>query len=123
MSTPHDATYFPVESTSPYGPPALTEAAESAKLAALRVELNREKMSTYSQYRGLTGVPDPIVAQPDNGEPQGIPVVPTSSWTKADITAWLVENGVTIGEPALSNLNKSELLELVEDVLSPDTDE
>ena len=111
MSTPHAATAYPVESTSPYGPPADTAASEEANLAALRVDLDRDEKSTHAQYRLLTGVPDPGEGQPDN---QNIPTVPSMSWTKIEIVTWLLDNGVTLGEPALSNLNKSELLDLVE---------
>ena len=120
MSTPHAATAYPATSTSPYGPPADTAASEEAHVAALRVEFDREEKSTHAQYRLLTGVPDPGEGIPDN---QGIPTVPSMSWSKNDIIAWLLDNGVTLGEPALSNLNKTELLELAEDVLSPETGE
>jgi len=41
---------------------------------------------------------------------------PTASNTKAEIIAWLLDNGVTLSEPALSNLTKAELLDLVADV-------
>lgn len=55
------------------------------------------------------------------GTPPPPPVtVPTSSWVKADIVAWLLLNGVAVGEPALSALTKSELLDLVEDILNDD---
>lgn len=45
---------------------------------------------------------------------------PDSDWTKADIVAWLVERGVDLSERALGNLNKSELLDLVRDLLDQD---
>lgn len=44
---------------------------------------------------------------------------PTEASLKADIITWLLENGVELDEPALTNLTKTELLSLVEDTLSP----
>jgi len=45
--------------------------------------------------------------------------VPLPTWSKAEIVDWLLDNGVELSESALGNLNKSELLSLVEAVLSP----
>ena len=47
---------------------------------------------------------------------------PDMSWLKADIVAWLQERGVDLDEDALNSLNKSELLELAENLLTPADD-
>lgn len=47
---------------------------------------------------------------------------PTSSWTKADIIAWLVAKGVVVDEEAAAHFTKAELLEIVEAFLNDDQD-
>jgi hypothetical protein len=54
-------------------------------------------------------------------EPPAGPV-PRSSWTKAQIVAWLAERGVTLDEAALDELTKAELLDLAADLLDEDSD-
>jgi hypothetical protein len=49
-----------------------------------------------------------------------VAVVMTNSNTKAEIIAWLLDNGVALDEAALNSLNKSELLDLVEALLDDD---
>jgi hypothetical protein len=79
-------------------------------------------------YPGTWGVPDVEVACALPGteqadiivnpiiEPEGR-VGPGSSATKAEIVAWLADNGVSLSESALNSLTKSELLALVADIL------
>jgi hypothetical protein len=45
---------------------------------------------------------------------------PTSSWTKAEIVEWLVAQGVSIGDDAVDNFTKAELLDIVAAYLNGD---
>jgi hypothetical protein len=45
---------------------------------------------------------------------------PTSSWTKHEIVAWLQAHDVAIGDNAVDNFSKAELLEIVEAYLNGD---
>jgi uncharacterized protein YjdB len=47
---------------------------------------------------------------------------PSTSWSKNDITTWLLDNGVALDRKALGQLTKAELLDLVDDILDGDTD-
>jgi hypothetical protein len=60
----------------------------------------------------IPGTLKPPVAVPVVAPPAP-PPTPTSSWTKADIQAWLADQDV----PYTSTLTKDELLDLVADVL------
>jgi hypothetical protein len=56
----------------------------------------------------------------DLTEPPGDGGVPTAANTKAEIVGWLLDHGVNLTEPALMNLSKGELLDLVTDLLDTD---
>ena len=45
---------------------------------------------------------------------------PNDTWKKTGIVVWLQQNGVDIEDEALMHLSKAELLELVENLLSPE---
>jgi len=47
---------------------------------------------------------------------------PTSSWTKAEIVAWLQDKGVAVGDDAVDRFTKNELLAIVEAFLNDDDD-
>lgn len=74
----------------------------------------------------VTVITGPLVSQSINFEVTAAELTeeeteptPDSTWLKVDIVNWLLEKGVELDEPALSSLTKTELLELVTDVLSP----
>jgi hypothetical protein len=48
---------------------------------------------------------------------------PDSTWAKGDIVRWLAGRGVGLDKKALQQLTKHELLELVDDILSPSPEE
>ncbi len=58
-------------------------------------------------------VSDP--SQPPAGQPN-------SSWTRAQIIAWLQANGVTMTAAALEQMSKAELLDLVDDLTDDEQD-
>jgi len=110
---PHDAALY-ADSVKQRSTPAETSDANAAEVAAAQAEYADSALSAASQYRERAGVPDPVPPE----EPR-IPEDPQPTWTKAEIVVWLLANGVALSESALENLNKSELLSLVEAVLSP----
>ena len=78
----------------------------------------RRPQASRKDYLALTDQ----VGEPDDPDDPGIPDpgVPTYKTTKVDIVAWLLLHGVDLDEGALDNLNKSELLALVQALLDDD---
>lgn len=77
---------------------------------------------TYDESLPPSLYEDPVVDPPPD-DPPPPPPVPSTGWIKADIVTWLLDNGVALDEDALTALTKSELLDLVEDLLDDEVDE
>ena len=116
----HNATAYPVESTSPHGPPINTEGNHGIYLNTVWNGYNRAKLKVYSQFRQLTGVPDPT-SLPPGGMASG-PALPSHSSSnpkptmddlKADIITWLQDAGHSM-DAGFDSWTKAELLELVQ---------
>lgn len=102
------------------------------------IEFNQAAVpTTYVSGTTLTTSFDPSVAGPinvtvrnPNDEESNAVVLtvtgaaadPASSWTKAQIIAWLVDHGVVVDEDAASQFTKAELLAIVEAYLNDDED-
>ncbi len=89
--------------------------------------------TTFVSATSLTTSFDPTVAgtlvftvrNPNEEESNSVNFVVTgvgAANTKAEITAWLIEQGVTLSESALMNLTKDELLAIVVDILDGEVD-
>jgi hypothetical protein len=81
-------------------------------------------LATHPWHRWHTGTRPLVGHRTKNGKlkpppPDDEPDTPGPGWTKAAIVEWLDARGVTIEDRALSRLTKSELLDLVDDVMSP----
>ena len=72
-------------------------------------------VKNFADTNGLT---TPVSVRGTDVTPEGVAATPNQSWAKGQILTWLAGRGVVIGDPAVSSLNKSELLDLVADVLS-----
>lgn len=79
-TTVHDAAEHFADSVS-RGAPAATEAAQAAYVDGVRASYQSSKLSSYSQYRDLTGVPDPATGTYED--------YPTGG-TINDVKGWVV---------------------------------
>lgn len=59
MTTPHDATYYPPSSTSPYGTPDNTAALHFMYVGYVADKMRQAFNKVAPQYRLLTGVHEP----------------------------------------------------------------
>jgi hypothetical protein len=48
--------------------------------------------------------------------------VPPRSWTKAQLVAWVEDLGVDLGDVAVAELTKEEILNLIADLVDAETD-
>ena len=69
-------------------------------------------------FAGTNGLTTPVSVRGTDATPDPVAATPNQSWAKERILTWLAGRGVVIGDPAVASLNKSELLDLVADVLS-----
>lgn len=103
------------------------------------IEINHvARATTFVSATSLTTSWDPTVAgtmeftvrNPNEEESNSVNFIvtagledePTDANTKAEITAWLIAQGVTFAESTLMNLTKAELLSLVADITDDDVD-
>lgn len=91
----------------PFGPQSYVTLGDAA--------IARWDGSTWTVAAAPQSLPPPGSSDPPSG-------TPSTSWTKAQIIAWLAGEGITLDAKARSTLSKAELLDLVADVLDDEVD-